>query len=47
LREREQPARAIAEEEKRAYSSAGQSARLISVRPVVQVHLGPPKKEGM
>jgi hypothetical protein len=27
---------------KRACSSAGQSARLISVRPVVQVHPGPP-----
>ena len=26
----------------RAYSSAGWSARLISVRSVVQVHLGPP-----
>ena len=27
-----------------AYSSAGQSARLISVRSVVQVHLGPPTR---
>ena len=26
----------------RAYSSAGESARLISVRSVVQIHLGPP-----
>ena len=26
----------------RAYSSVGQSARLISVRSVVQIYLGPP-----
>ena len=30
----------------RGYSSAGQSARLISVRSVVQVHLAPPYKSG-
>ena len=30
----------------RAYSSAGWSARLISVRSVVQVHLGPPNRDG-
>ena len=30
----------------RAYSSVGQSARLISVRSVVQIYLGPPGQAG-